>query len=190
MFPPQPRAVAYDGLFKGSPVAYRIRLRVFVISAIVITSFISGLDAQRRVPEQAQPKQAINASLKIGGQAYESREPGRCTHAPTASIYSIVSAMWTVQQSAEGRSLALTLWKPKDGTSDMVTLSVSSSGGSSHQISTARGGGATSGTGTVTLEKSGLGGAFTIDAKTSDGVVISGTIKCDAFAPHIAGGGL
>jgi hypothetical protein len=34
------------------------------------------------------------------------------------------------------------------------------------------------------------GGAFTIDAKTKDGVVITGTITCDAFAPHIAGGGL
>lgn len=159
------------------------------MSTIVITSLISGLEAQRRVPGEAQPKQAINAALKVGGQAYESREPGRCTHAPTASIYSIVSAMWSVQQSAEGRSLALTLWKPKDGTSDMVTLSVSS-GGSSHAISTARGGGAPSGTGKVTLEKSGPGGAFTIDAKTRDGVVITGTITCDAFAPHIAGGGL
>src|SRR5918992_3302445 len=138
-------------------MAYRIRQRGCVISAIVITSFISGLEAQRRVPGQAQPKQAINASLKVGGHAYESREPGRCTHAPTASIYSIVSEMWTVQQSAEGRSLALTLWRPKDGSGDMVTLSVSS-GDSSHQINTARGGGGTSGTGKVTLEKSGVGG--------------------------------
>jgi hypothetical protein len=71
----------------------------------------------------------------------------------------------------------------------MVTLSVST-GNSSRQISTVRGGGATSGSGKVTLEKSGSGGAFTIDAKTSDGASITGTIKCDAFAPHVAEGGL
>jgi len=169
-------------------MADRMRQRGCVIGAIVITSFASGLDAQRRVPGQAQPKQAVNASLQIGGNAYESREPGRCTHAPTASIYSIVSEMWSVQQSAQGRSLALTLWRPKDRTDDMVTLSVSS-GKSSHQINTVRGGGATSGIGKVTLLKSGGGGAFTIDAKTVDGVAISGTIKCEAFAPHTAEGG-
>jgi hypothetical protein len=167
-------------------MADRIRQCICVISAIVITT--SGLDAQRRVPGQAQTKQAVNASLKVGGNAYESREPGRCTHAPTASIYSIVSEMWSVQQSAEGRSLALTLWRPKDRSGDMVTLSVSS-GKSSHQINTVRGGGATSGMGKVTFEKSGGGGAFTIDAKTVDGVAISGTIKCEAFAPHTAEGG-
>src|SRR5687768_9587737 len=45
------RAVAYDRPFKGSPVANRIGPRVCVISAIVASSFISGLEAQqRRVP--------------------------------------------------------------------------------------------------------------------------------------------
>ena len=149
---------------------------------------MSVLDAQRRVPGQAQSKQAITASLKVGGQPYESREPGRCTYAPTASIYSIVSEMWSVQQSTDGRSLTLTLWKPKDGSADMVTLAVTA-GNSSQQITTVRGG-STSGSGKVTLAKSGAGGVFTVDAKTGAGAVISGTITCDAFAPHIAEGGL
>lgn len=170
-------------------MAYRIHPRVYVITPIVLTGFISGLEAQRRVPGQAPPKQAINAVLKVAGQAYESREPGQCTHAPAASIYAIASEMWSVQQSADGRSLALTLWKPKDGSGDMVTLSVSN-GNSSRQLTTVRGGGAPSGSGKVTLEKSGTGGTFTIDAKTRDGAVITGTVKCDAFAPHIAEGGL
>ena len=149
---------------------------------------MSVLDAQRRVPGQAQSKQAITASLKVGGQPYESREPGRCTYAPTASIYSIVSEMWSVQQSTDGRSLTLTLWKPKDGSADMVTLAVTA-GNSSQQITTVRGG-STSGSGKVTLAKSAAGGVFTVDAKTGGGAVISGTITCDAFAPHIAEGGL
>ena len=169
---------------------YRIRQCVCLVSGIVLVSYIGGLDAQRRVPGGAEPKQAINVSLTIGEHTtYASREPGRCTHAPTASIYSILSEMWSVQQSSEGRSLALTLWRPKNGTGDMVTLSVSG-GKSLHQINTVRGGGATSGTGKVTLDKSGAGGTFTIDGKTQEGIAVSGTIKCDAFAPHIAEGGL
>ena len=69
----------------------------------------------------------------------------------------------------------------------MVTLSVTS-GGSSHQISTVRGGSPT-GSGKVTLEKAGNGGTFAVDAKTGNGTAISGTITCDTFAPHTAEGG-
>jgi hypothetical protein len=145
--------------------------------------------AQRRTPGQPQAKQAIQVSLKVGGQTYQSSEPGRCTHAPTASIYQIVSELWSVQQSSEGRSLAFSLWKPKDGSGDMVTISVSN-GASSHEVTTVRGGAAASGSGKVTFEKSGSGGTFTVDARTRDGAAIAGTIKCDAFAPHIAEGGL
>jgi len=68
-----------------------------------------------------------------------------------------------------------------------VTLSVTS-GNVAHQVSTVRGG-TTAGSGKVTLEKSGNGGTFSVDAKSSSGASISGTIKCDAFAPHMAEGG-
>ena len=169
-------------------MTHRAHQRLCVITTVVI-GFVSVLDAQRRVPGQAQSKQAITASLKVGGQPYESREPGRCTHAPTASIYSIVSEMWSLQQSTDGRSLTLTLWKPKDGSGEMMTLAVST-GTASHQITTVRGGSSASGSGKVTLAKSAAGGVFTVDAKTGDGAAISGTITCDAFAPHIAEGGL
>ena len=170
-------------------MADQLRQHVCLVSAVVAVSGLMGvLDAQRRPQGQAAPPQAVTVSLKIGAQAYESREPGRCTHAPTAAIYSIVSEMWSVQQSG-GRSLSLTLWKPKDGSAEMVTLAVGS-GRESHEISTVRGGGTTSGSGAVRLEKSGKGGTFTIDAKTAAGAAISGTITCDGFAPHIAEGGL
>jgi hypothetical protein len=104
-----------------------------------------------------------------------------------ASIFKTVAEMWSVQQNVDGRSLALTLWKPKDGSGDMVTLSVTS-GNLSHQVNTVRGG-TTTGSGKVTLERSGKGGTFSVDAKTSGGTQISGTVKCDAFAPHTAEGG-
>jgi hypothetical protein len=40
------------------------------------------------------------------------------------------------------------------------------------------------------VEKSGNGGTFTVDAKAASGVAVTGTIKCDSFAPHVAEGGL
>jgi hypothetical protein len=153
----------------------------------VLGGLVLNADAQRRVPGQAQPQQAIQVALKVGGATYQSNQAGKCTHAPVASIYNTVAEMWSVQQNAQGQSLALTLWKPKDGSGDMVTLSVTN-GNLSHQVDTVRGGTPT-GSGKVTLEKSGNGGTFTVDGKSKSGTQISGTIKCDAFAPHMAEGG-
>jgi hypothetical protein len=166
---------------------YRAYKSIWVITTIAVSSFIANVDAQRRAPGQAQTKQQIQTSLKVGGQMYQSSEPGKCTHAPVASIYNVVSEMWSVQQASEGRSLALSFWRPKNGSADMVTLAVTS-GNTSHHVSTVRGG-ATTGSGKVTFEKSGNGGTFTVDARTSTGAAITGTIRCDAFAPHTAEGG-
>ena len=166
---------------------YPIFRSVFVMSAIALGGLIANVDAQRRLPGQAPVNQAMHVALKVGSATYQSSQPGKCTHAPVASIYKTVAEMWSVQQNGEGHSLALTLWKPKDGSGDMVTLSVSN-GNLSNQVNTVRGG-TTSGSGKVTLAKSGNGGIFTVDAKTSGGTPISGTIKCDAFVPHMAEGG-
>jgi hypothetical protein len=43
--------------------------------------------------------------------------------------------------------------------------------------------------GDVILTPAGKGGTRTIDAKSKAGEAIVGTIKCDAFTPHIAEGG-
>ena len=148
---------------------------------------------QRRAPaasfDQAQgrPKVPMQVSLKIGAQGYESSTPGTCTHAPVASIYQVLSELWSAQQSEGGRSLSLAFWRPKDGSADMVSLSITS-GPSSHRVSTVRGT-PLAGSGKVMLQPSGKGGVFTVDAKTPDGAAISGTIKCEVFAPHVAEGG-
>lgn len=165
---------------------YPVFTSVCVMSAMAL-GIIANADAQRRAPGQTQPTQAIQVALNVGGATFQSSQAGKCTHAPVASIFKTMAEMWSVQQNAEGRSLALTLWKPKDGSGDMVTLSVTS-GNLSHQINTVRGG-TTTGTGKVTLERAGNAGTFSVDAKTSGGTPISGTIKCDAFAPHTAEGG-
>jgi hypothetical protein len=71
----------------------------------------------------------------------------------------------------------------------MVNLSIDS-GNASHQVSTVRGGGPVQGTAKVAFEKSGAGGTFVLDARAKDGTAMTGTVKCDAFAPHVAEGGL
>jgi hypothetical protein len=142
---------------------------------------------QVRRQSPAKVEIPIQVSLKIGGQAFESSGAGKCTHAPKASIYNIISELRSVELSADGRSTNLTWWHPLDGSADMVNLSVSGARGL-HNVSTVKGG-QVIGSGTVKFEKSGNGGIFTVDAKTAGNVAITGTIKCDSFAPHIAEGG-
>jgi hypothetical protein len=162
---------------------------VGVTAAMAVAGVLAQVDAQRRAPGQAQATQGIQTSLKVGTQTHQSNEPGKCTHAPVASIYQVVSQMWSVQQSSPGRSLSLTLWRPKDASADMLTLSLNA-GEASYDVNTVRGGAPAQGSAKVSFEKSGAGGTFTLDARAKDGTPMTGTIKCDAFAPHIAEGGL
>jgi hypothetical protein len=164
-----------------------IRLLCGIAMAVVGSRFIAAETAeQTRHQAPAEVKIPIHVSLKIEGQAFELSGAGKCTHAPKASIYNVVSELRSVDVSANGRSTNLTWWHPLDASADMVNLSVTGRG--SHNVSTVKGGPAI-GSGTVKFEKLGGGGIFTVDAKTAKNVAISGTIKCDSFAPHIAEGG-
>jgi hypothetical protein len=142
----------------------------------------------RRMPPPVEAQgSAMKVSLMAGGQRYESSAPGHCTHAPTASIYGVASELWTAQQSDNGKSMSLSLWQPKDGSRPMVTLTVTS--GKTHRVSTVRGA-EIAGNAKASLEPAGKGGTFTVYAKSAEGADIIGSIKCDAFTPHIAEGGL
>jgi hypothetical protein len=70
----------------------------------------------------------------------------------------------------------------------MVSLTIAS-GNSSHRVSTIKGTQIV-GNAKVSMEQSGRGGTFTVYAKSAEGADIIGTIKCEAFAPHVAEGGL
>lgn len=163
-----------------------------ILYRIAIAAAGSGLmavhaEGQIRRQPPAESKTSIQVSLKIGGEAFASSGQGKCTYAPKASIYNVLSELRSVALSAGGRSTNLTWWHPLDGAADMVNLSVTSDSGS-HNVSTVKGGQAM-GSGTVKFEKSGSGGIFTIETKTARSVPITGTIRCESFAPHIAEGG-
>jgi hypothetical protein len=157
--------------------------------ALAVGSGLIAVQAAGQIRRQgpADVKIPIQVSLKIGSEAFESSAAGKCTYAPKASIYNVISELRSVELSADGRSTHLTWWHPLDGSADMMNLSLTSASGS-HDVSTVKGG-QVKGSGTVKFEKSGNGGTFTVGAKTARNVAIAGTIKCDSFAPHIAEGG-
>jgi hypothetical protein len=165
-----------------------IRGSVLACSAFAaVITCTTGLAGETQVRRQGPAQVSIEVSLKTGTAPYAAKGPGSCTHAPKASIYNIPAQLWSVRQESGERSVQLTVWKPADGSSVMFSVAVNGPAQRT-AISTVRGGQVT-GSGTVTLTAAAKGGTFTVDAKTSKGESISGTIKCDAFTPHIADGG-
>lgn len=165
---------------------------VKVVVTVVCCSLCAvTLVAQRRPPgARAEPTVPVAIELQVGGGAYTMTGEGTCTHAARASIYDVPAEQWSVRHREGSRSLTLTVWRPKAGGGDMLSLAITD-GKTNHRVNTVKGGSASavSGAGTVTLAPAEKGGTFKVDATTSAGAKITGTVRCDAFtAPVVAGG--
>ncbi len=170
-----------------------MRSRSKIILGFAIALIIASAGAAQVRKEPATPadtKVDVAITLQVAGQSYHFEGKAVCTHAPVASIYNVVSEMWSVQQSDGRRSVTLTLWRPRSKSGDMFLLNVAT-GGKSYAVNTVKAGRESSvhGSGKVTFTASGAGGTFTINAAGSNGAAITGTIKCSAFTAAIAEGG-
>lgn len=157
-------------------------------TTICLTIFAATVAAQVRVPRgQAESKVPIAVALQVGSESYQSVAPGSCHHTAQASIYDVVAEQWSVEQAEGSRSFTLTLWHPKNGPGDMISLALTT-GGKQHVVDTVKAGSKTQvrGSGTATLTPTGSGGTFTVNAVGTDGVKITGTIKCDNFTAPAA----
>lgn len=166
--------------------------QVLVVATSVCCSLCAvTLVAQRRPPgARVETKVPVAIELQVAGGAYAVTGQGTCHHATRASIYDVPAEQWSVQHHEGSRSLALTLWRPKAGGSDMLSLAVTD-GTTSHRVNTVKGSNATSvsGTGTVTFTPAEKGGTFKVDATTTSGTKITGTVRCEAFTAPVAAGG-
>lgn len=150
---------------------------LFVIAALILSVAPS---AQRRLPGSQEKKVGVAIDLKVNGTPYTFKGEASCDHLAQGSIYDIVAERWSVRQDDNGRNVNLSLWRPRNGTGDMVQLNVYVAG-KRYDVSTVKSPQGPSGSGSVKLVKEGTGGTFTIDAATPSADRITGTIKCDAF---------
>lgn len=159
--------------------------RAVIITVLGVASMLAPLSAQRR-PAGQPPETKVPATinLKVAGAAYTFSGPATCEHLQRGSIYDTPAERWSVQQADGSRSLSLTVWRPLAGGEDMITLSVSD-GGKRADVDTVKGRQQTqtTGSGRVKFAPAGKGGTFTIEAKTTSGSAIAGTIACESFTP-------
>jgi hypothetical protein len=165
---------------------------VLLTSAVLLCCFTSEAAAQRRQRgRSSEAKHALSISGRIGGKDYQASGAGSCRHAPDASIAGVSASMWRVQYSGgkDGgiKQLSLTLWRPKDGGSDQVSLEFDTRSGS-HRVETG-GAGEDRGEAAVVILPNGPGGRLEIGGKDSEGKPMQVTIDCPAFDPVESEGG-
>jgi hypothetical protein len=165
----------------------------------VTLALLAGLSnsaaAQRRKPgiqaDAPAEQTSVTIEAKVGGKRYKASGSGECKHAPDASIREVPASLWMVQytNTKDGslKQLHLTLWRPKDGSPDQLSLSLETGSGS-HRIETG-GEGGNRGEGSVTILPSGPGGRLEISGKEAEGKPVQITIDCPAFAGIEAEGG-
>jgi hypothetical protein len=173
-----------------------IMLRSLSVALLVLLPSLAGSAPAQRKPQPEAPGTKTGPTVltiagKIGGKRFQASGNGTCRHAPDASIRGVSASLWIVQysgsQEAALRQLNLTLWRPKDGSPDQLSLALETSTGS-HRIDTGNPDEA-KGEGTVTILPSGPGGRLEISGKVSGGKRIQMTIDCPAFAGVEAEGG-
>jgi hypothetical protein len=161
-------------------------LRSFLITVLLVFAG-SATDAAA----QRTGGTALAVSAKVGGKSFETTGPGSCRHSPSASIYDVPAALWMIELAGDEdrpvKQVNLTLWRPKNGSPDQVSLALETRS-SSHRLSV--GGKAEPvGSGTVKLSPAAGGGRFELKGKDSKGTSIELSITCPVFAGVEAEGG-
>jgi hypothetical protein len=157
---------------------------------IVVTATAGDAAAQRLTSDVPAKSAAISVSGKIAGKDYQGSGGGSCRHADEASIHDVSAALWVVEYSGQSgglKQLSLTLWRPKDGSPDQLSLSLETAS-ASHRIQTG-GKDRNTGEGTVTILPSGPGGRLEIKGKEAGGKPVQLTIECPLFGDVEAAGG-
>jgi hypothetical protein len=149
---------------------------------IVVTAAAPEAAAQSLTSDVPAKSAAISVTGKVAGKDYHGSGGGSCRHADEASIHDVSAAVWVVEYSGQSGSLkqlSLTLWRPKDGSPDQLSLSLET-GSASHRIQTG-GKEKNKGQASVAILPSGPGGTLEIKGTEAKGKPVQLTIECPLF---------
>jgi hypothetical protein len=161
-----------------------------ILAVLALLAASQEVAAQRLTPDVPAKSAAITVTGNIAGKKYQGSGRGNCRHAEDASIHNVSAALWLVEYSGQGgglKQLSLTLWRPKDGSPDQLSLSLQTAS-NSHRIQSG-GKDGNSGEASVTILPSGPGGRLEIQGKEASGKPLQLTVECPAFGDVEAAGG-
>ena len=161
----------------------------FGVSLVLLAASANSARAQVRARAAAEDSTVVTLALAVGGARFEEAKRGRCVHAPQASIYGTMAAMWLVNYApVPDRSVSFTVWRPMKGDTTAQLNFSAVTKGKSQRIDTVKGS-ETVGKGSVRITKRGAGGRFDIEGTTGDGAAVRGYIECEKFAAPAPVGG-
>jgi hypothetical protein len=171
-----------------------LMIRFTVLLTLVLLPGLTTQASAQRLTPPANSGSSAQANLSItgkaGGKNLQASGTGSCRHAPEASISGVSASLWMVQYGGSGdgavKQLNLTLWRPKDGSPDQLSLALEAKSGE-HRIDT--GPRESKGEGSVTILPNGPGGRLELKGKDAQGKPIQLTIDCPTFAGIQAEGG-
>jgi hypothetical protein len=168
-------------------------IRITLIAAIGLFPLLTtqAVAQRKSLTESRRAPAAVSLSItgKVGGKSLQASGGGSCRHAPDAAIRGVSASLWMVQYGGgQGgvKQLNLTLWRPKDGSPDQLSLAFETKSGD-YRIET--GEGEHKGEGAVTILPNGPGGRLELSGKEAGGKPVQITIDCPAFAGIEAEGG-
>jgi len=163
-----------------------------LVALLALVSSPREASAQRRAPGQPSTETSeVSVIARLGTKSYTSHIAGSCKHEPSASIYDTPAALYMVEAAgddgSEIKQLNLTLWRPKNGGPDQISLSLGA-GTNTYRIDVNPRAPA-AGAATAELRKEGAGGTLELKGKDAKGTPLNLTISCPTFAAVVAEGG-
>jgi hypothetical protein len=108
---------------------------IFALMIVPLAVGATTITGQVRVPRgTADSKVPVTVALQVGSESYNATGPGSCRHATRGSIYNVLAQQWSVEQSDGPRSLTLTMWRPLNGSGDMISLGINTAGGKRRHV--------------------------------------------------------
>jgi hypothetical protein len=171
-------------------------IRSTLLATALWTATLTGtVQAQRRTDRTARPESGASAQVgivaRVGPRNYTSRVHGTCQHEPNASIYGVPAALWRVEaegsDDSEIRRLGFTLWRPKDGGPDQLSIGLDA--GAKPVMIEINPRTRSAASATAQVRQAGPGGTIEVKGKDSGGTKVALTLSCPVFAGIVAEGG-
>ena len=167
---------------------------ILAATALLMSVTVREAAAQRRIPGRPGGDPAgshVSVVARIGSKPYRSEMSGSCQHEPSGAIYDVPAALWTVEaSSAKGssiRQLNFTLWRPKNGSADQISLSLDAGSRLTRIDVNPRS--KPLGTSRVRVTPRDSGGTIELLGKDAKGTSVNLTISCPSFDAVEAAGG-
>ncbi len=133
----------------------------------------------------------VSLVAKVGGRVIPAAGGGECYTSAESTIYDVPATQWHATfngpSSSDLQNVNVTVWRPKAGGPDQVTLFLTMAN-KTHRIATVTGG-EIMGQATASARLQGNGGTLLVDGATGDGTPIRLELSCSAFDEIVEGNG-